>query len=168
MRSAPEHGPIGKVLVTGGAGFIGSALSQLVGDRAERWVVVDNLHPQVHPTADRPAALHEAAELVVADVVEAGTWDRVLADLRPDVVVHPAAETGTAQSLSESTRNRLPILSEDPLPRSVAKCEEFAALPPLPKQKICRSSATALFKRSINRATCSTGMESSAAFCARI
>ncbi len=105
MRSAPEHGPIGKVLVTGGAGFIGCALSQLVGDRAERWVVVDNLHPQVHPTADRPTALHEAAELVVADVVEASTWDRVLADLRPDVVVHLAAETGTAQSLSESTRH---------------------------------------------------------------
>ncbi len=106
MRSAaPEQGAIGNVLVTGGAGFIGCALSRLVGDRAERWVVVDNLHPQVHPTSDRPAALHESAELVIADVVEAGTWGRVLADFRPDVVVHLAAETGTAQSLSESTRH---------------------------------------------------------------
>ena len=32
--------------------------------------MVDNLHPQVHATRERPAALHEAAELVVADVVE--------------------------------------------------------------------------------------------------
>ena len=102
MRSAPEQGAIGNVLVTGGAGFIGCALSRLVGDRAERWVVVDNLHPQVHPTSDRPAALPDAAELVVADVVEASTWDGVLVDFRPDVVVHLAAETGTAQSFARA------------------------------------------------------------------
>jgi dTDP-L-rhamnose 4-epimerase len=93
------------VLVSGGAGFIGCAVSQLLADRADRWVVVDNLHPQVHPTPARPQALHEAAELVVGDVVDPATWDRVLADVRPDVVLHLAAETGTAQSLSESTRH---------------------------------------------------------------
>ena len=32
-------------------------------------------------------------------------------------------------SLRERTRKRLPILSDEPLPRSVAKCEQFAALP---------------------------------------
>jgi len=101
-RQAPG---LGRVLVTGGAGFIGCALSRLLAESAERWVVVDSLHAQVHATRERPAALHEAAELVVADVVEPGSWDRVLPDLRPDVVVHLAAETGTAQSLSESTRH---------------------------------------------------------------
>ena len=75
-RQAPA---LGRVLVTGGAGFIGCALSQQLADRAERWVVVDSLHPQVHASGERPAALHEAAELVVADVVEPETWDEVLA-----------------------------------------------------------------------------------------
>jgi dTDP-L-rhamnose 4-epimerase len=105
MTSAATTGRTGTVLVTGGAGFIGCALSRVLADDADRWVVVDNLHPQVHPTSGRPDALHPSAELVVADVIEPGTWDRVIADVRPDVVVHLAAETGTAQSLSESTRH---------------------------------------------------------------
>jgi len=93
------------VLVTGGAGFIGSALSQRLADRADRWLVVDSLHPQVHERRERPAELHEAAELVVGDVTEPAVWDAILADFTPDVVVHLAAETGTAQSLHEASRH---------------------------------------------------------------
>ncbi|MDQ1598086.1 MAG: dTDP-L-rhamnose 4-epimerase [Microbacteriaceae bacterium] len=100
--SAPT---LGNVLVTGGAGFIGSALSQRLAVRASRWVVLDNLHPQVHPTAVRPASLHESAELVVGDVTDPAAWSALLADFRPDVVVHLAAETGTAQSLHYATRH---------------------------------------------------------------
>jgi len=44
---------------------------------------------------------------VVGDVAEAATWDSLLADVRPDVVIHLAAETGTAQSLSEATRHAM-------------------------------------------------------------
>jgi dTDP-L-rhamnose 4-epimerase len=101
---------LGTVLVTGGAGFIGSALSMsLAGaaEQADHWVVLDNLHPQVHPTPVRPAALHEAADLRVGDVTSSQDWDRLLSDVRPQTVVHLAAETGTAQSLSESTRHGL-------------------------------------------------------------
>lgn len=96
---------LGTVLVTGGAGFIGTTVSQLLADRAERWVAVDNLHPQVHAARERPQALAPAAELVVADVTESATWDSLLADIRPDTVVHLAAETGTGQSLHEATRH---------------------------------------------------------------
>lgn len=96
---------LGTVLVTGGAGFIGCALSQLAAENAERWVVLDNLHPQVHPSAERPADLHPSAELVVGDVTDSAAWDTLLAHVRPDVVVHLAAETGTAQSLHEATRH---------------------------------------------------------------
>lgn len=96
---------IGTVLVTGGAGFIGCALSNLLAARADRWVVLDNLHPQVHSRAERPSDLHEAAEFVRGDVEDPAVWDEVLATVRPDVVIHLAAETGTAQSLHEASRH---------------------------------------------------------------
>lgn len=95
----------GTVLVTGGAGFIGCAISPSLAEAYDRVVVVDNLHPQIHASGERPAELDARAELVVADVAEADTWDRVLADVTPDVVIHLAAETGTGQSLEESTRH---------------------------------------------------------------
>ncbi len=91
--------------MTGGAGFIGCAISQLLAPGAARFVVLDNLHPQVHPTPERPARLHPSAELVIGDVTEAGTWDRLLSDFAPTTVIHLAAETGTGQSLSEASRH---------------------------------------------------------------
>ncbi|QQD76600.1 NAD-dependent epimerase/dehydratase family protein [Curtobacterium sp. YC1] len=93
------------VLITGGAGFIGCALSQELASSAARWVVVDSLHPQVHPDRVRPEGLHASAELVTGDITESATWDGVLAHVRPDIVIHLAAETGTAQSLDEASRH---------------------------------------------------------------
>jgi dTDP-L-rhamnose 4-epimerase len=97
--------PGGTVLVTGGAGFIGCAISGALAREFDRVVVVDNLHPQIHATGERPAALDPSAELIIADVTAAETWDTVLRDVTPDVVIHLAAETGTGQSLEESTRH---------------------------------------------------------------
>ncbi|WP_066041785.1 NAD-dependent epimerase/dehydratase family protein [Herbiconiux solani] len=94
-----------RVVVTGGAGFIGCALSQRLAGQVAKWVVIDSLHPQVHPVQERPADLHEAAELVVGDVTDPAVWDAVLADIQPTIVIHLAAETGTAQSLDEATRH---------------------------------------------------------------
>lgn len=96
---------LGTVLVTGGAGFIGCALADKLADASERWVVMDSLHPQVHEGSRPPAALHPKAELIVADVTEPGAWDSVLGGVRPDLVIHLAAETGTAQSLNEASRH---------------------------------------------------------------
>jgi len=95
----------GTVLVTGGAGFIGTALAPLLVRDFDRVVALDVLHPQVHARRERPAGLDEAVELVVGDVTDATVWDGLLAAARPDVVVHLAAETGTGQSLTESTRH---------------------------------------------------------------
>jgi len=93
------------VLVTGGAGFIGCALSQRLARSFDRWVAVDSLHPQIHPDRIRPAGLADRAELIIADISETATWDTVLADIHPDIVIHLAAETGTAQSLDDASRH---------------------------------------------------------------
>jgi dTDP-L-rhamnose 4-epimerase len=96
---------LGTVLVTGGAGFIGCALAEKLGADADRWVAFDILHPQVHAGSVRPAALPATADLVVGDVTDPAAWDSLLATVKPDVIIHLAAETGTAQSLDEASRH---------------------------------------------------------------
>ncbi|SFC38520.1 dTDP-L-rhamnose 4-epimerase [Nocardioides terrae] len=93
------------VLVTGGAGFIGCALSSHLADNFDRVVALDNLHPQIHASQARPAELDPRVDLIVGDVCSAADWDRVLGGVSPTVVVHLAAETGTGQSLTEATRH---------------------------------------------------------------
>lgn len=95
----------GACLVTGGAGFIGCAISPLLVERFDRVVALDNMHPQIHATPDRPAALHASAELVRGDVTDRECWDDLLARCHPDTIIHLAAETGTGQSLTEATRH---------------------------------------------------------------
>lgn len=92
-------------LVTGGAGFIGSALSHRLIAHGFSVVALDSLHPQIHPTGLRPAELHPDAELVVGDTTDPEIWDELLGRLAPELVVHLAAETGTGQSLGEATRH---------------------------------------------------------------
>ena len=94
------------VLVTGGAGFIGTQLvRRLVGAGCDAHVV-DNLHPQVHgdPHDGRyvPGPGHTFHAM---DVRSAESWTALLRTLRPATIVHLAAETGTGQSLREASRH---------------------------------------------------------------
>jgi dTDP-L-rhamnose 4-epimerase len=92
------------VLISGGAGFIGSALARRLVNAGYDVAVMDVLHPQVHgecAAIDLPAS----ARLFTGDVTHAPDWDAVLRLFRPAQIVHLAAETGTAQSLSEATRH---------------------------------------------------------------
>lgn len=92
-------------LVTGGAGFIGAALSSYLVSHCKRVVAIDNLHPQVHPTGEPAFRFDPAVELVQGDITDPAEWDALLGHVRPNLVVHLAAETGTGQSLTESTRH---------------------------------------------------------------
>lgn len=92
-------------IVTGGAGFIGCALSSGLAERFDRVIAIDVLHPQVHLSNERPSALAPSVELVVGDVTDPEIWDRVLGASRPNCIVHLAAETGTGQSLTQSSRH---------------------------------------------------------------
>jgi dTDP-L-rhamnose 4-epimerase len=92
------------VLITGGAGFIGSALAHRLVEAGNEVAVVDVLHPQVH--GRHPVlALPPSVRLFTGDVTHGPDLDAVLRLFQPDQMVHLAAETGTAQSLSEATRH---------------------------------------------------------------
>jgi len=92
-------------ILTGGAGFIGTRLSRSLVGGDRRIVAIDNLHPQVHRQGLAPSDYPKDVELVVADITDRSFWDDFLTKYYPVEVVHLAAETGTGQSLSESTRH---------------------------------------------------------------
>jgi dTDP-L-rhamnose 4-epimerase len=92
-------------VVTGGAGFIGCALSAGLSQRFERVIVLDSLHQQIHAAPVRPAALHPSVEFRRADITLQSVWDELLAGAQPQVIVHLAAATGPGQSLTESSRH---------------------------------------------------------------
>ncbi|OBA71134.1 NAD-dependent dehydratase [Mycolicibacterium elephantis] len=92
------------VLITGGAGFIGSALARRLVEAGYDVAVMDILHPQVH--AEHTAIdLPSPVRLFTGDVTHAPDCDVVLRMFKPTQIVHLAAETGTAQSLSEASRH---------------------------------------------------------------
>ncbi|WP_144710870.1 NAD(P)-dependent oxidoreductase [Curtobacterium pusillum] len=91
------------VLITGGAGFIGSRLAADLAADGDDVVLLDVLHPQVH--AGGWPALPADITAIPFDVTVPTMWDAVLRSVRPDVVVHLAAETGTGQSLTEASRH---------------------------------------------------------------
>lgn len=92
-------------LITGGAGFIGCAVSAGLADHFGRVIVLDSLHPQIHPSRMRPTRLDHRVELAIGDVTEAAIWDDILRNAAPAVILHLAAETGTGQSLTQASRH---------------------------------------------------------------
>ena len=92
-----------QILVTGGAGFIGSHLVDALVLAGHRVRVLDSLEPQVHgPGGRRPSYLNPQAELLVGDV-----RDRTQVALALDgceAVFHEAAAVGVGQSMYEIER----------------------------------------------------------------
>lgn len=89
-----------RILITGGAGFIGSNLSLQLLQRGHTVVVLDNLSEQIHGNKTDSQLYNSIKNKV--DFIEADVRDRsalALAIKNVDVVVHLAAETGTGQSM---------------------------------------------------------------------
>jgi dTDP-L-rhamnose 4-epimerase len=87
------------ILVTGGAGFIGSHLAEALLLRGHRVRVLDPLIEQVHRGAGRPAYLSNDVELIVGDVRDRRLVNGALGGA--DAVVHLAARVGVGQSMYE-------------------------------------------------------------------
>jgi dTDP-L-rhamnose 4-epimerase len=94
-----------KILITGGAGFIGCNLANQLQRAGGSVVVVDSLHPQVHPSGELPKEFPEGVCFHPFDVTDGGSWRALLQLTRPTTVVHLAAETGTGQSLTQASRH---------------------------------------------------------------
>jgi len=87
-----------RVLVTGGAGFVGSHLVDALLARGDSVRILDNLDPQVHGPARRvPPWVPADAELVAGDVRDADAVRRSLRGV--EIVYHLAAAVGVGQSM---------------------------------------------------------------------
>jgi len=87
-----------KILVTGGAGFIGSHLVDALVARGHRVRILDAVAPQVHVTGE-PQYLNPEAEFIRGDVCDPAALDGAVEGV--DVVYHQAAEVGVGQSMYE-------------------------------------------------------------------
>jgi len=95
------------ILITGGAGFIGSNLSLQLLKKGYHITVLDCLHPQIHgenPEKTSPLyqSIKEKVHFIKGDVTNKTDWQKALENQH--VVVHFAAETGTGQSMYEIER----------------------------------------------------------------
>jgi dTDP-L-rhamnose 4-epimerase len=91
-----------RILITGGAGFIGSHLADRLLAQGHDVRALDNLDPQVHTTGDRPKYLDAAVELQTGDVRDRDAVRRALDGV--EAVVHFAAAVGVGQSMYEIER----------------------------------------------------------------
>ncbi len=88
------------ILITGGAGFIGSNLSLKLIEKGYNITVLDNLSPQIHTKESvLYNSIKDKVNFIKGDVQNYKDWKKSLVDI--EVVVHLAAETGTGQSMYE-------------------------------------------------------------------
>lgn len=91
-----------RVLITGGAGFVGQKLSKALIADGIKVCILDNFNPQIHASNELPMSLANEVDLIVADVRDRDEMKLALVGV--DAVVHLAAETGTGQSMYEIDR----------------------------------------------------------------
>lgn len=92
------------VLITGGAGFIGSNVALKLVQQGYKVTVLDSLSPQIHgnnPDVSSPLfiSIKDKVNFIKGSVTSRDDWHKALKDV--DAVLHLAAETGTGQSMYE-------------------------------------------------------------------
>jgi UDP-glucose 4-epimerase len=90
-----------RIIVTGGAGFIGSHIADALLESGHEVLVLDDLSNGSRQNV--PAA----ATFVHADVREANAVERVLSEFQPDAVCHQAAQTSVSVSTREPVRDAM-------------------------------------------------------------
>jgi len=91
------------VIVTGGAGFIGSALCRyLVATKGWRVTNIDKLTYAANLASLQPIADKPGYRFVKADICDRGAMDRVIQEAQPDAILHLAAESHVDRSITGS------------------------------------------------------------------
>lgn len=90
------------ILITGGAGFIGSNLALALIEKGYKITVLDNLSPQIHGENPEQASplyisIKDKVTFIKGTVTSRPDWEKAIDN--QDVIVHFAAETGTGQSM---------------------------------------------------------------------
>ncbi|QFT62733.1 dTDP-glucose 4,6-dehydratase [Roseivivax sp. THAF30] len=88
-----------KILVTGGAGFIGSAVVRLAVARGHEVVNLDALTYAANPANVAPVADSPLYRFEHADIRDRAALDRIFAEHAPDAVMHLAAESHVDRSI---------------------------------------------------------------------
>lgn len=91
-----------KVLVTGGAGFIGRHVAEALLKRGCEVRILDNFHEQIHGAEPALPPVLRECEVIDGDIRDGDTVERAVADV--DWVAHLAAEVGVGQSMYEIER----------------------------------------------------------------
>ena len=91
------------ILITGGAGFIGSNLALRLISYGYNITVLDNLSKQIHGSDPNKSLLYNSIKdkvnFILGDVCNENDWIKSIEN--QDVIIHLAAETGTGQSMYE-------------------------------------------------------------------
>lgn len=88
-----------KILVTGGAGFIGSHLVDVLTARGDSVVVIDDFNDFYDPEIKRSNLRKTPAKIFTADVCDQDQINTIIQTQRPDVIVHLAARAGVRPSV---------------------------------------------------------------------
>jgi dTDP-L-rhamnose 4-epimerase len=91
------------ILITGGAGFIGSSISLNLIKKGYNVTILDNLSKQIHGVNSEDSYLYrrikDKVNFILGDVTIRVDWENSIRD--QDAIIHLAAETGTGQSMYE-------------------------------------------------------------------
>lgn len=99
MNVGNEHGELGAVLVTGGAGFIGSQLVDQLLAFGARTIVLEDF------SSGDPVNIPPGVEVIRADIADAATIEAIAA-ARPAAIVHAAAQVSVPRSMADPDRDR--------------------------------------------------------------